>query len=489
MRILQLIAVTCVALVCALTPAHAEKRVALVIGNSKYTNVSPLRNPASDARLIAETLRSLGFMLVGGGPQLDLDKAHLDQAVQSFGLQMQSADVALFYYAGHGVQLRGTNYLVPVDADVTREADADFQMLNVNLVLQQMDPGERPGGRLNLLILDACRSNPFGGRGLRETTRGLSVMQAPVGTLISFATQPGNAAADGDGEHSPFTTALANSIRRPGVGLFDVFNEVGVTVTKVTGGAQQPWVSSSPITGQFYFGGPPAANGGRDNPPSGGSQTAMSEAAQLWDTMKNATDIVVFDEFLRRYGTVPVYGDLARTRREELAKSPSVTPPPRQNVPDSALGLAEPAASGSNHLPPNGGQIAALPPSIIPDSLPPHPQPVTIVGDWIGMYSYNNNAQRPVNFKFTFSSHGCSGRSSEPNTFGNTSTSQLFANLQCSVSTLSPGQIITITKQYDGTGDVSHSVIYTGTVSADLRRIDGTWKIGGQTGGRFTLQR
>ncbi len=475
MRILQFIAVTCVAVVCALTPAHAEKRVALVIGNSKYTNVSPLRNPASDARLIAETLRSLGFTLVGGGPQLDLDKARLDQAVQTFGLQMQSADVALFYYAGHGVQLRGTNYLVPVDANVTREADADFQMLNVNLVLQQMDPGDRPGGRLNLLILDACRNNPFGGRGLRETTRGLGVMQAPVGTLISFATQPGNAAADGDSEHSPFTTALANSIRRPGVGLFDVFNEVGVTVTKATGGAQQPWVSSSPITGQFYFGGPPSGpTGAQAVPPP------AAEAERKWHDIQNTTSLAALDDYIRQYGDTPIYGPLARARREELV--PTTPPPPRRNALEPA-----PSASNSNDPPPNGGQVAALPPSTTSDDSPP--PAVTIAGDWSGMYSYNNNAQRPVNFKFTFSSHGCSGRSSEPNTFGNTSTSQLFANLRCSVSTLSPGETITITKQYDGTGNVSHSVIYTGTVSADLRRIDGTWKIGGQTGGRFTLQR
>jgi uncharacterized caspase-like protein len=124
---------------CFARPAVADKRVALVIGNSAYRNVALLENPANDARLIADTLRDLGFALVGGGAQLDLDKASFDRAVQSFGAQLQGADIGLFFYAGHGVQVRGTNYLIPVDANPTREADADFQMLDTTLVLRQME--------------------------------------------------------------------------------------------------------------------------------------------------------------------------------------------------------------------------------------------------------------------------------------------------------------------------------------------------------------
>src|ERR1700730_12433347 len=170
-------------------PAFADKRVALVVGNSAYRNVGRLDNPANDAKLLSETLRALGFTLVGGGAQL------------------AGADVGLFYYAGHGVQVRGENYLIPVDANPTKEADVDFQMLNTNLLLRQM---EGAGTRLTLVILDACRNNPFGGRGLvigrgqdagsirlRDTSSGLAQMQAPEGTLISFATQPGSVARDG----------------------------------------------------------------------------------------------------------------------------------------------------------------------------------------------------------------------------------------------------------------------------------------------------
>jgi protein-disulfide isomerase len=125
-------------------------------------------------------------------------------------------------------------------------------MLDANLVLRQM---EGAGAKLNLVILDACRNNPFGGRGLRTTASGLATMQAPEGTLISFATQPGNVALDGTGKNSPYTKALAENIQRPGLGLFDAFNAVGLAVKQATGGAQQPWVSSSPIAGSFYFAG------------------------------------------------------------------------------------------------------------------------------------------------------------------------------------------------------------------------------------------
>jgi tetratricopeptide (TPR) repeat protein len=229
---------------------HAEKRVALVVGNSAYKNVTPLDNPSNDASLMAETLKGLGFSLVGSKAQLDLDKNALDDAVQSFGRQIQGADVAMFYYAGHGVQVRGSNYLVPVNANPTREADVDFQMVDLNLVLNQM---QGSGTRLNLVVLDACRNNPFGGRGLRSSEGGLAQMRAPEGTLISYATQPGNVAQDGDDGHSPYTKALAGTIKRAGLDIFQTFNEVGLAVKRSTGGSQQPWTSASPIDGNFYF--------------------------------------------------------------------------------------------------------------------------------------------------------------------------------------------------------------------------------------------
>jgi len=238
------------------TPAQAENRIALVVGNSSYRNVARLNNPTNDAKLIADTLQAIGFKLTGGGALLDLDRAALENAVQEFGAQAQGADVALFYYAGHGLQVSGSNYLVPVSANPIREADADFQMLNVGLVLRQM---EASGSRLKLMILDACRNNPFVSRGFRSVERGLARVEVPDGTLISYATQPGQIARDGSDGNSPYTKVLTQMMLRPGLDLFQTFNNVGLAVKSATGGEQQPWVSFSPIAGSFYFAGPPSA--------------------------------------------------------------------------------------------------------------------------------------------------------------------------------------------------------------------------------------
>jgi hypothetical protein len=232
--------------------ADAGRRVALVIGNGDYASVERLRNPINDARLIAGTLKELGFELVGGGPQTNLDKAGMTRAVQEFGRALAGADVALFYYSGHGLQVEGVNWLVPVDANPTRPQDLDFQMLDADLVLRQM---QGAGTRLNIVILDACRNNPFAVRGLRSLGGGLAEMRAPEGTLISYATQPGAVAQDGDGANSPFSTALAQTMRQPGLDVFRTFNQVGLQVKRTTGGMQQPWVSNSPIDGEFAFAG------------------------------------------------------------------------------------------------------------------------------------------------------------------------------------------------------------------------------------------
>lgn len=300
----------------AVVPANAEKRVALVVGNSVYRNIPRLSNPANDATLIAETLRTLGFELAGGSAQLDLDKPGFDAAVQRFGSLLQGADVGLFYYAGHGLQVRGTNYLVPVSANPEREADVDFEMLDTALVMRQM---EGAGTRLNLIILDACRNNPFGGRALRGGSRGLAQMTAPEGTLISFATQPGNVANDGEDGDSPFTKALAQTIKRPGLGIFDVFNEVGLAVKKQTGGSQQPWVSSSPIGGSFYFSGLST-----EQPVAPVIVTAPvpqpDEAQQVWATIQNTSSVAVLESFIRQF-PASRYGDIARARLTELKES------------------------------------------------------------------------------------------------------------------------------------------------------------------------
>lgn len=230
--------------------AAAEPRVALVIGNGAYQNVTPLKNPAHDAKLMAETLKSVGFELVGGDALIDADKPALEHAIRSFGQALRGGAVGFFYYSGHGVQIGGTNYLIPVGANVTEELDAKFELVDAGLVLDAMANARN---RLNIMSLDACRNNPFGGRGVRGFSAGLGEVTAPAGTVISYATQPGAVAQDGAGEHSPYTQALAAAIREPGHDVFTTFNEVGLRVKEMTGGLQQPWLATSPIDGQFFF--------------------------------------------------------------------------------------------------------------------------------------------------------------------------------------------------------------------------------------------
>lgn len=289
-------------LLTAVSFAHAGKRIALVIGNSRYQNVRHLVNPANDARLIAKMLRADGFKLVGGGAQLNLDKAAFDRSVEKFGTAAEGADVALFYYAGHGLQINGQNYLVPVDADPQKEADVDFQMLGANVVLRELEDAHT---KLNIVILDACRNNPFGGRGLRGLGGGLAQMQAPRGTVISFSTQPGNVALDGDGRDSPYSQALATVIRQPGLDIFRAFNQVGLMVSKATNGVQQPWVSASPITGDFYFAG--AAKHKKRNVQQ---RIAFAKAARL-DSIEG------WKHFLSVYST-GYFADLARAERDKV---------------------------------------------------------------------------------------------------------------------------------------------------------------------------
>ena len=326
-RFLWLVVATVVVATSA-SPAFADKRVALVIGNSAYENIPRLDNPRNDAILMASTLQELGFTLVGDGAETDLDKVSLERLIQQFGAALQGADVAMFYYAGHGIQVRGSNYLVPIGANPAREADVDFQMVDVNLVLRQMADS---GTRLNLVVLDACRNNPFGGRGLRATNGGLAQMRAPEGTLISFATQPGNVALDGEGD-SPYTKALAATIRRPGLDIFQTFNEVGLAVKRATGGSQQPWVSSSPIDGNFYFSAPTVSNAPAVN---------SDEAARAWAATRDTTSIAVLDTFIQKYRN-SIYAPFARARRDELKNShvAATTPKPQPQTPPSTPRLS-----------------------------------------------------------------------------------------------------------------------------------------------------
>lgn len=246
-----------VLLVSALGPASAEKRVALVIGNSAYDNTAPLKNPSNDATDIAETLRALDFEVIDG---TDLSKREMEKRIRAFADKLVGADVGLFFYAGHGLQVDGRNYLAPVNATLKSDTDLDFEAIELNLVLKQLERNSR----VSIVFLDACRDNPLA-RNLavasRSTNvgRGLAQVDKAVGMMIAFATQPGNVALDGEGRNSPFTEALLEHISSEGASINDVMINVRRDVLDKTNGKQIPWENSS-LTGQFYFK-PGAADG------------------------------------------------------------------------------------------------------------------------------------------------------------------------------------------------------------------------------------
>ena len=313
----------------ATDPVPAQpRRVALVVGNGVYRNLARLANPPNDAELMAKTLKELGFVLVGGGPQTNLDKAGFDRAIQSFGTALQTADVGLFYYAGHGLQVQGTNWLVPVGANPGGQQDLDFQMINADLVLKQMRFAKT---KLNVMILDACRNNPFGGQGLRATVGGLAEMRAPEGTLIAYATQPGNVARDGDGINSPFTTALATTMRQPGLDVFRLFNQVGLMVKRDTAGEQQPWVSSSPIDGDFYFSGIKPS----DAPPAPPADPDLV----FWQAIAGSNNPADYSAYTQQFPNGR-FAALARRRSQpesQDTRSPSPPSPPGPSVLEALL--------------------------------------------------------------------------------------------------------------------------------------------------------
>jgi uncharacterized caspase-like protein len=286
-RILLALIASCVLLV---VPAVAEKRVALVVGNSAYKEVSPLPNPVNDANDIASALKASGFDVVLG---VDVDKRDFDSRIRSFTQLLETADVAVLFYAGHGLQVSGRNYLIPVDAKLQSERELDFDAVSLDFILKQMELGR--ADKTNIVFLDACRDNPLArslarSMGTRSANigKGLAQVDAGVGTFVAFSTQPGNVALDGAGRNSPFAAALTKRIKEPGQNLNAIMIEVRRDVLGATGGKQVPWDHSA-LTGDFYF--DLAAAQPRGPQPAPAETGALNERIQkLEEEIKRSAD-------------------------------------------------------------------------------------------------------------------------------------------------------------------------------------------------------
>ena len=225
-----------------------EKRLALVIGNSKYSHGAFLLNPANDATAMAKVLEKVGFEVQS---YIDADQKTVKMAMDQFGEKLEGHQIGLFYYAGHGIQVNGNNYIVPVDANLYMENDVEYDCVEVGRILGKM---EDSGCETNIIILDACRDNPFerkwSGRSVK--TQGLAFMNAPSGSIIAYSTSPGKTASDGTGENGLYTSALLKYMQVPNLILEDIFKNVRSEIEKVSDGKQTPWESTS-LKGSFYF--------------------------------------------------------------------------------------------------------------------------------------------------------------------------------------------------------------------------------------------
>jgi hypothetical protein len=225
--------------------AATERRIALVIGNSAYSS-GPLKNPVNDAVAMAAQLQKLGFTVI---LKKNANLRGMEDSLTDFGNRLKRGGVGLFFYAGHGLQVGGVNYLVPIGAKINRESDIKYDTLDTGKVLDEM---ANANNGLNIVILDACRDNPYT-RSFRNAARGLAILSnAPSGTFISYSTGPGNVARDGEGRNSPYTAALIKHMTEQGQPVEQVFKKVRQTLASKSGGTQIPWELSS-LQGNFFF--------------------------------------------------------------------------------------------------------------------------------------------------------------------------------------------------------------------------------------------
>ena len=332
MRLL-IIALSVIGVIVSSNAAKADRRVAFVVGNGAYKNVTPLPNPPLDAKAIAGLLRNVGFEVVEG---TNLSRDTMTERLLDFGNKAQGADVAVFFYAGHGIAVDGVNYLLPVDADIKSEMDVKLgTAINIDTTLDQT----MSDAKVKLVFLDACRDNPFAAR-IRSvaTSRsvnvqtGLAEMKSGEGTLIAFATGPGQTALDGQGGNSPFTRALLDNLTRPGVEIQQAMTLVRAEVNEETKKAQLPWDHTN-LTGSVYLNPVAAptlaslpATEAVPNAPAPGAAPSMASAIELefWRSVKETNKPEELNAYLATYPNGQ-FKSLALARIAALQDGPNTT--------------------------------------------------------------------------------------------------------------------------------------------------------------------
>jgi Caspase domain len=308
--------------------ANQAQRVALVIGNAAYKD-APLSNPVNDARAFAQALQESGFSVI---LRENTDQRSMLAALREFGDRLRAGGTGLFYYAGHGMQIKGRNYLIPIGANVDREDEIAYSTVDAQAVLDKMEAAGNPS---NIMILDACRNNPFV-RSARNGQSGLSQMDAPAGTLVAFSTAPGAVASDGTGANGLYTQHLLNAVRQPGSKVEDVFKQVRANVRRESQGKQIPWEVTS-LEGDFYFKGASVASAGSTN-------TEVETA--LWDAVKTSSVPIEIRAYLGRYPNGR-YADSARQRLTQLQGAVVAIATPAPLLVPPVLPAQQPAAGNA----------------------------------------------------------------------------------------------------------------------------------------------
>jgi uncharacterized caspase-like protein len=328
------------------TPAASRQRVALVIGNNAYKD-APLTNPLNDARAMAQALRDAGFQVI---LRTDSDKRGMLDALREFGDRLRQGGTGLFYFAGHGMQIKGRNFLIPVGADIQREDEVAYAGVDAQAVLDKM---EAAGNANNIMILDACRNNPFA-RSFRSAQQGLAQMDAPVGTLVAFSTAPGSVASDGQGQNGLYTQHLLQAMRAPGLKLEDVFKQTRANVRRDSQGRQIPWEATS-LEGDFYFSA--AAPAAAPAPAPALDRQAIAEEA-LWDAVKAARTRTEIALYLDRYPN----GRFAAQARDRIAALERPQGAPTPPAPPASVAAASATPCIGSGCPPTP---APIPPAAV----------------------------------------------------------------------------------------------------------------------------
>lgn len=305
---LSAIALACSALAPSLAQAPGDLRIALVIGNAAYAGNAALTNPTNDAKAMGDTLRSLGFTVV---EVRDGSKAQMTQAIANVKASLQGKQaIGMLYYAGHGLQVDWRNYMVPIDAKMTKASEVPEQTVDLSQVI---DAFKTAGNRMNIVVLDACRDNPFGNT---STGKGLAQLDAPPGTFLAYATAPGNVAEDGDTKSANglYTQFLLQELKKPAAKIEDVFKRVRLNVRQQSQGRQIPWESTS-LEDDFYF-----DRAGKTVLPSK-SETDVTHRLQLtlWESLKNSQQSQDIAEYLKLFPS-GFFSELAQFRLDQLTR-------------------------------------------------------------------------------------------------------------------------------------------------------------------------